>query len=164
VLASQAVAGGAQQDGSSLFTNTIQNVQTGVTLSITPRINASGIVTMEIDQEVSSPQFPGGGGGIQSPSIDRRNIKTQITVNDGDTVAIGGIIQENNFYGSSGVPFLHKIPVIGTAFGGKTASRNKVELIVLLTPRVIYDENELVSVSDELKSRMRKLRSIMRDK
>jgi general secretion pathway protein D len=162
VLASQAIAGGAQSDGSSLFTNTIQNVQTGVTLSITPRINASGIVTMEIDQEVSLPQAPT--GGIQSPSIDRRNIRTQVTVNDGDTVAIGGIIKEDNIYGSGGVPFLHKIPVVGAAFGSKSVSRSKTELIIMLTPRVIYDENEVVSISEELKGRMRKLRGIMRDK
>ena len=159
VLTSQGVAGGAQQDGDSLFTNTIQNVQTGVTLSITPRINASGIVTMEIDQEVSNPAAQS--GPIDSPSIERRNVKTQITVNDGDTVAIGGIIREDNLFSSGGVPFLHKIPIVGFAFGGKSVSRTKTELIVLLTPQVIYDENEAVSVSEELKTRMRRLRGVM---
>ena len=58
-LSSQALAGGAQAEGTSLFTNTIANVQTGVTLSLTARVNASGIITMEINQEVSSPQAPG---------------------------------------------------------------------------------------------------------
>ena len=159
-LASQAVAGGAQQDGSSLFTNTIQNVQTGVTLSITARVNASGIVTMEVDQEVSSPQPPS--GPIASPSIDRRNVKTQITVNDGDTIAIGGIIQENNIFSQSGVPYLNKIPILGAVFGTKSMSRAKTELIIMLTPRVIYDESEMVTISDELKTRMRGLHRLMR--
>jgi general secretion pathway protein D len=160
VLASQAIAGGAQADGSSLFTNTIQNIQTGVTLSITPRVNASGIVTMQVDQEVSSPQAPS--GPIASPEIDRRNVTTQVTVNDGDTIAIGGIIQEQNIFSQSGIPFLHKLPVVGAAFGSKSNSRSKVELIILLTPRVIYDESEMVTVADELRTRMRGLRRLMR--
>ena len=101
-LASQGLAAGAQAGGSSLFANTIQNVQTGVTLSITPRINASGIVTLFIDQEVSNPLAPT--GAIQSPSIDRRNVSTQVTVEDGTTVAIAGIIQESNIYQRSRVP------------------------------------------------------------
>lgn len=159
-LASQAIAGGAQSDGSSLFTNTIQNVQTGVTLSITARVNASGIVTMEVDQEVSSPQPPS--GPIASPSIDRRNVQTQITVNDGDTIAIGGIIQEQDIFSQSGIPWLHRLPVVGAAFGSKSTSRSKTELIILLTPRVIYDETELVTITEELKTRMRGLRRIMR--
>jgi general secretion pathway protein D len=160
-LASQAIAGGAQQDGSSLFTNTITNVQTGVTLSITPRINASGIVTLQISQEVSSP-LPAS-GAIASPDIQRRSVSTQITMADGDTVAIGGIMSETNLFGRSRVPVLGKIPFIGGLFGSTSSSKEKTELIILITPRVIYDENELVSVSNELKNRMRTVRRIMRE-
>ena len=159
-LASQGIAGGAQADGDSLFTNTITNVQTGVTLAITARVNASGIVTMEVDQEVSSPQPPT--GPIASPTIDRRNVSTQITVGDGDTVAIGGIIQELNQYAQNRVPFLGKIPILGAVFGGTRSSRAKTELIVTLTPRVIYDENELTSASAELANRLRSVRRLMR--
>jgi general secretion pathway protein D len=160
-LASQAVAAGAQQDGSSLFTNTVTNVQTGVTLNITPRVNASGIVTMVIDQEVSSPLPPS--GPIASPSIDRRNVSTQVTVADGDTVAIGGIIQESNTYLRNRVPVLGKIPILGAAFGSTSNSTSKTELVILLTPRVIYDENELTTVSQELQSRLRSLRQMIQD-
>jgi len=159
-LASQAIAGGAQQDGSSLFTNTINNVQTGVTLDITARVNASGIVTMEVNQEVSSPQPSA--GAISSPTIDRRNVSTQITVGDGDTVAIGGIIREINDFSQGGVPWLHKIPIVGAAFGFKRSSRSKTEMIVMLTPRVIYDETEVVTMSDELRDRLKGLRGIIR--
>jgi general secretion pathway protein D len=160
-LASQALAGGAQAEGSSLFTNTISNVQTGVTLGLTARVNASGIVTMEINQEVSSPQPPGSGDAIQSPSIDRRNVRTQITVNDGDTVAIAGIIQETDLFSRNRVPGLGKIPIVGGLFGGTSSSKIRTELVVLLTPRVIYDETEFVSASEELKSGLRSLRKIM---
>ena len=160
-LASQGLAAGAQSDGSSIFANTIQNVQTGITLSITASINASGIVTMYIDQEVSNPLAPT--GAIQSPSIDRRNVSTQITVEDGATVAIGGIIQESNIFQQSRVPFLGKIPFIGAAFGATSVSRSKTELIVMFTPRVIYDEHELISASEELRSRLKSLRKLMRN-
>ena len=159
-LASQAIAGGAQSDGSSLFTNTINNVQTGVTLSITARVNASGIVTMIINQEVSSAT--GVTGAIQSPTIERRNVSTQVTVRDGDTVAVGGIILETNTYGTNRVPFLGKIPILGRAFGATTQSTSKTEMIVLLEPHVIYDENEIVSATEELTSRLKNVQRLMR--
>lgn len=159
-LASQAIAGGAQSDGSSLFTNTIQNVQTGISMEITARVNASGIVTMQVNQEVSSAQAPT--GAIQSPSIDRSNVRTQITVNDGDMVAIGGIISDEQRYGRSRVPLLGRIPIIGGAFGGTSISSAKTELIILLQPQVIYDETELVGMTDEFKQRLRGLRRLMR--
>ena len=161
VLASQGLSAGAQVGGSTLFANTISSVQTGITLSITASINASGIVTLFIDQEVSNPLAPT--GAIQSPTIDRRNVSTQITVEDGATVAIGGIIQESNIFQQSRVPFLGKIPFIGAAFGSTSVSRAKTELIVLFTPRVIYDEHELISASEELRSRLKSLRKLMRN-
>ena len=159
-LASQALAGGTQANGSSLFTNTINNVQTGVTLAITARVNASGIVTMIINQEVSAPT--GVSGAIQSPTIRRRNVNTQVTVEDGDMVAVGGIIQETTTYGSNRVPVLGRIPVLGRAFGSTTQSTSKTELIVLLEPHVIYDENEIAGATEELKNRMKNVRRVMR--
>ena len=160
-LSSQALAGGTQQDGSSLFTNTVTNVQTGVTLWITPRVNASGIVTLMINQEVSVP-LPAS-GAIASPSIDRRNVSTQITMADGDTVAIGGIMSETDLYSRSRVPLIGKVPILGSLFGSTSSSKQKTELIILITPRVIYDENEFVTMSNELKSRLRSVRRLMRE-
>ena len=159
-LSSQAVAGGAFSQGSSLFTNTISNVQTGVRLAVTARVNASGIVTLQILQEVSTPT--GITGPIQSPTIDRRNVSTQVTVNDGDTVAIGGIIQETSTYDSARVPVLGRIPVLGRAFGGTRESTAKTELIVLLEPHVIYDQNQISSATQELRGRMKSLRRFKR--
>jgi general secretion pathway protein D len=161
-LSSQALAGGAQSGGSSLFTNTISNVQTGVSLNILARVNASGIITMQIEQEVSSP-VPPAAGGIQSPTIDRRNVSTQITVNDGDPIAIAGIIQETEIYGASRVPVLGNIPVLGALFGSTSISHAKSELVIILKPRVIYDENEIVTASEELTSRLKGVRRLMRD-
>ena len=146
VLTSQAVAG-VQQSGSSLFSNTVSNRSSGVTLNILARVNSSGIVTMMINQNVSSPQAPPA-GGIQSPSFQNRSFNTQITVQDGDTVAIGGIIQETNLQSSGGVPFLHRIPLLGAVFGAKSITKTRSELVVFLTPRVIYDTNQIVEAAD----------------
>ena len=160
-LSSQAVVGGAFSEGSSLFTNTVSNVQTGVSLSVTARVNASGIVTLRIQQEVSTPT--GITGSIQSPTIDRRNVNTQVTVNDGDTVAIGGIIQETSTYSSARVPVLGRIPIIGRAFGSTEETTTKTELIVLLEPHVIYDQNQISSATDDLRARLQALRRIVRE-
>jgi general secretion pathway protein D len=162
VLTSQAVAGGLQQSGNSLFTNTISNRSTGVTLNILARVNSSGVVTLVVNQDVSTPQAPTP-GGIQSPSFSKRAVQTQVTVQDGDTVAIGGIIQESDLRSSGGVMGLHRIPILGAAFGSKSRGTARTELIIFLTPRVIYDTNQITDASEEIKGKMRKLRKEIRD-
>jgi general secretion pathway protein D len=162
-LASQAVAGGVQSSGSSVFTNTVQNRNTGVTLNITARVNSSGIVTLLVNQEVSNPQPPSADAAIQSPSFSKRNVQTQVTVQDGDTIAIGGIIQETDQSSSAGIPVLHRLPVIGGAFGAKSLSKQRTELVIFLTPRVIYDTNEMVEASDELRSRLKRLQKLIKE-
>jgi general secretion pathway protein D len=159
-LASQAVTG-VQQGGNSLFASTVTNRNSGVTLSILARVNSSGIVTMVIDQEVSKPEPPTP-GGIQSPSFSKRNVQTQVTVQDGDTVAIGGIIQESDTLSSSGVPVLHRIPILGGAFGNKSITKGRTELIIFLTPRVIYDTNQIVEATEELTGRLKRLKRMIK--
>jgi Type II secretory pathway, component PulD len=153
-LTAQAVTG-AQSGGSSLFANSISNRNTGVTLNITARVNPTGIVTMQVNQEISAPIQASSGAGIQSPSFSKRTVQTQVTLQDGDTIAIGGIINENHSTNSSGVPGLSRLPLIGGAFGSKGWVRERTELIIFLTPRVIYDNNDLLDASDELKARLR---------
>jgi general secretion pathway protein D len=72
-------------------------------------------------------------------------------------IAIGGIINETNSESSTGIPFLHRIPYVGAAFGAKSISRERTELVVFMTPRVIYDTNEIRDASDELISRLKRL-------
>jgi general secretion pathway protein D len=160
-LTAQAVSP-VQAGGTSLFANTISNRNTGVTLNILARVNPSGIVTLVINQDVSAPQAPAA-GSIQSPSFSKRSISTQVTLQDGDTIAIGGIINETDASSSAGIPVLHKIPVLGAAFGGRSYSKERSELIIFMTPRVIYDTNQIVEASDELKSRLRRLSKIAQE-
>jgi len=160
-LAAQAVSP-IQTGGTSLFTNSIQNRNSGVTLQILARVNPSGIVTLIINQEVSAPQPPPA-GGIQSPSFTKRTVQTQVTLNDGDTIAIGGIINESATESSAGVPYLHRLPVLGSIFGSKSRDRERTELVVFMTPRVVYDLNQVVEASEELKSRFKRLSRELRN-
>jgi len=151
-------AGNVQVGGNSTFTQSIQSRQTGVTLNVMARVNPSGIVTLIINQEVSAPQSPAASSSIQSPSFSQRSVQTQITMQDGDTIAIGGIINESHSESSSGIPVLHRLPYIGAAFGNKSYNKDRTELIVFMTPHVIYDNNDLQEASDELKGRVKKLK------
>jgi general secretion pathway protein D len=161
-LQSQAITG-VQQGGNSLFANTISQQNTGVTLGLVARINASGVVTLVINQEFSQPIAPTAGSAIQSPSFSQRTVSTQVTVSDGDTVAIGGIIQEQSGVSSTGIPFLSRIPYIGGIFGYKSYTTSRTELLVFLTPRVIYDTNQIQDASEDLKERMKDLKRMIKD-
>jgi general secretion pathway protein D len=160
-LTSQGLAPGAQSGGNSLFTNTVGNRSTGVSLSITPYVNASGVVTMVINQNVSAPQ-PTTTSSISSPSFATKNVQTQVTVQDGDTIAIAGIISDADTASSTGIPFLSRIPVLGFAFGTKSTTHSRTELIVFITPRVIYDSNQLAEASEELKNKVQSLQKFMK--
>jgi general secretion pathway protein D len=160
-LTAQAVTG-VQSGGTSLFANSISNRNSGVTLSIVARVNPSGIVTLIINQEVSAPESPSSSSAIQSPSFSKRSVQTQVTVQDGDTIAIGGIINESSTESSAGFPFLHRLPIVGYAFGTKKYSKARTELIVFMTPRVIYDTNEIADASDELKNRVKQLKKLIK--
>ncbi len=160
-LSSQAVSG-VQVAGSSAFANTITNVSTGTTMNIMARVNSSGIVTMMVNQEVSAP-ITNTSSSIASPSFSQRSISTQITVQDGDTVAIGGMIDENDSASTTGLPFLNRIPILGAAFGTRAYSKTRSELVIFLTPRVIYDTNELLDATEELKSRLKGVSRMMKD-
>lgn len=160
-LSAQAVTG-AISGGSSLFANTITNRSTGVNLAITARVNPSGVVTLIINQEVSAPQAPQV-GGIQSPSFSQRRVQTQVTVQDGDTIAIGGIIAETSAESSAGLPWLHRLPGVGYLFGSKSSNKSRSELVVFMTPRVIYDTNAMSEASDEIVTKLRRLQRLIKD-
>jgi general secretion pathway protein D len=147
-------------------TNSIGSASTGIGLSILARVTPSGIVTMVINQQVSAPQattVATSGSSIASPSFGTKSIQTQLTVQDGDTIAIGGMIQESTTSSLSGIPLLDRIPVVGGLFGSRSYSKERTELIIFLTPHVIYDSNQLLDATDELKDQIKVLRKDMKE-
>jgi general secretion pathway protein D len=151
---------GVAVTGSSF--NSISNRTTGTTLNIVARVNASGVVTLMIDQDVSG-QISASSGPIGSPSFSSRRFNTQVTVQDGDTIAIGGFIGESNASDSTGVPGLHRLPIVGALFGSKSVSRSRTELVVFLTPRVIYDTAQMLDATDEIKGNLKRLNRTIKD-
>jgi general secretion pathway protein D len=143
--------------GTNTQTQGISSHDTGVTLQVNARVNPSGVVTLIINQEVSKPTATNT-SSIPTPSFDQQVVQTQITMQDGDTVAIAGIISENTQSASSGIPGLNRLPYVGGVFGAKTYSKDRSELVIFMTPHVIYDTSDLLEASQELKTRLRKLR------
>ncbi|HUP02384.1 MAG TPA: type II secretion system secretin GspD [Bryobacteraceae bacterium] len=163
VLTSQAVVAGVQSSGSNVFANTITQESTGTTMAITARVNSSGVVTMMVDQNVSQPVQAASSSSINSPSFSTRSFSTQLTVQDGDTIAIGGFIQEQDSTQTNGIPVLDRIPGLGALFSSKSLIKARTELIVFLTPRVIYDTNQMLDATDEIESNLKKLQKDIRE-
>ena len=132
--------------------NTIQFVDTGVILRVRPRVNASGLVTLELEQEVSDPI----GGGL-TPTINQRRIQSTVAVQDGETITLGGLIRDRRSRSERGVPGLSSIPIVGSAFSTTDRTDTRTELLVLITPRVIRNLAEARRVTDELRQRVRAL-------
>lgn len=148
-----------QQDDTST-SRSVEYRSTGVILSVTPRINERGLVAMDVSQEVSAAQ-PLEAGGIQSPSITNRKAETSLVVQDGQTIIIGGLIREEGSEGSSGIPFLSSIPMIGWVFGSNSTQSTKVELILLLTPHVVTNFEEVDIVTKEIKGKVDNIRRLI---
>jgi general secretion pathway protein D len=140
--------------GTSVPIENISSQSTGVTLNIMARVNSSGVVTLEINQQVSSPESTTT-SSIDSPSFTNRSVSTQVTVQDGDTIAVGGGITESYQVTSGGIPFLDRIPGIGFLFGTKSVTKSRSELIIFFTPRVIYDTNQVVDAGEEIKKNLK---------
>src|SRR5437879_1431284 len=130
--------------------NSVSYRDTGVILSITPRINESGRVLLDIEQEVSNVASTTS-SGIDSPTIRQRRIKTSVVVNDGEALALGGMIQDSRTLTRGQVPILGDIPLLGNMFKNKTNTIGKTELIVIITPHVIRNLAEARQVTDEFR-------------
>jgi len=129
---------------------TVQQRDTGVLLSVTPRIGSSGMVYLTIAQEVSDV-VPTTTSNIDSPTIQQRKIQATVAINDGNTVALGGMMRRSETSGNSGIPYFKDIPVIGGLFGSQNNNRDRTELLIFLTPRVIHSPPAAVAATEDLR-------------
>nr|WP_240500463.1 type II secretion system secretin GspD [Pseudomonas syringae] len=127
--------------------SSVEYIQTGVILDVVPRINPGGLVYMDIKQQVSDAGATT--APEQNPRISTRSIATQVAVQSGQTVLLGGLIQQDDTQGVSKVPYLGSIPGLGWLFGSTSRSKGRTELIVLITPRVVTSNSEAREVTDE---------------
>ena len=133
--------------------NAIQYQATGVILTVTPRINSGGLVTLDIEQEVSDV-VPTTSSSINSPTFQQRKIQTKVVVQDGETISLAGLISEKRFKQNSGVPLLQELPILGALFSTRTNSSARTELLVLLTPRVVSDQRDARALTEELRRKL----------
>jgi general secretion pathway protein D len=136
-------------------TERIQYRDTGVKLTVRPSVNAGGLVTMDINQSVTDV------GNIDAATGQRtfleRNIESRVAVRSDESVVLGGLIRDSAAAGSSGLPLLHKIPLLGGLFGTVDQENRRTELLVIITPRAIFNESQLQAVSEEMRSKIRHL-------
>lgn len=147
-------------DANSPVISNIEYKDTGVILKVTPRINSNSDVSMDVQQEVSSivENAASSEADALAPTISTRRIGSIVSVANGQTVVLGGLIQENQQNGRGGVPVLQDIPLLGNLFSSTTNSRDRTELVVFITPRVIRNAADAQAIAEELRSRMQALR------
>lgn len=151
VLTSQSVPLISQQ--TSFQTSTVQYRSTGIILSVKPQINAKGLVTLEIAQEVSDAA--GTTTGVSgSPTFTVRQAKTSLITKDNQTIVLGGLIREDKTVTSAGIPGLRKMPILGPLFGSQGVSKQKTELIVLITPHIISNIEDGARITNQMKEKV----------
>jgi general secretion pathway protein D len=133
--------------------NNVQYQPTGVILNVTPRVNSGGLVTLDIEQEVSDV-VQTTSSNINSPTFQQRRVKTKVIVQDGQTISLAGLISTHKTAGNAGVPLLQDIPVLGGLFSTKTNNSDRTELLVLLTPHVVTSEQDMRALTEELRSKL----------
>ncbi len=129
---------------------TIQYRKTGVRLTVMPVVHASGQVDIEIDQELSEAQ-PNSSSTIDSPSVFNRKIQTTVTLRDGGSILLGGLISSSSSKGRNGVPWMSKIPIFGRLFSADNNSSARTELMVMIIPYVIATPSEGQSITKSIR-------------
>jgi len=128
---------------------TVQYKDIGIILKVKPQINAGGLVTLEVSQEVSTFETLTLYSNETQIILDKTEASSNLVVQDGQTIIIGGLIREDTTRDGSGIPFLRSIPVLGYLFGNVHRKGTRTELIILLTPHVIRDQREARSITGE---------------
>jgi general secretion pathway protein D len=137
--------------------NSVEYRDTGVILKVTPRVNASGLVLLDIAQEVSDVQT-NQTSKIDSPTISTRRIATSIAAQDGQVIALGGMFRNSQSFGKNGLPLLSRIPILGgLLFGSNNNQTNRTELLVILKAHVLRSIDDGRAVTEELRAKLRTL-------
>ncbi|HUO53728.1 MAG TPA: type II secretion system secretin GspD [Rhodoblastus sp.] len=123
---------------------------TGVILSITPHISESGRVMLQLVQEVSNVA-PGTANGSTTPTIQQRKVNTQVVVTDGDSLMLGGLMQNSRSNVANQVPVLGDVPIFGNAFKNNNDTIAKTELLIMITPHVVRSVGEAREITEEYK-------------
>lgn len=139
--------------GNSSVLQSVQYRQTGIILKIRPVVYGDNRVELDISQEVSNEQ-DNSNAAIASPLILNRSITSRLSLAEGVTAVLGGLIDNNYTKGDNGIPLLKDVPIVGNAFRTDTISGTKTNLIILLTPYIIRDTDDMAKLTDHLSAEM----------
>lgn len=140
--------------------NSIQYRTVGILLNVKPHVNASGLVNLTLSQEVSTVADETT-KGIDSPIFTKRKVETEVTLEEGKTLMIAGLIQDNNNKTSKGLPGAKDIPLLGYLFGAKSDKRDKTELMITITPYVVRNREEGDKVTAAFQENLSGLKKLM---
>jgi general secretion pathway protein D len=144
--------------GTNNVVSSAQYVSTGVTLTVTPRINPGGLVYLDITQDVSIPgERDENISTSGNPPINSKSVTSQVAVQSGQTIFLGGMIQQSSNISQSGLPGISRVPIIGRLFGSKLTANDRTETLVMITPTVIESSADLKVVSDALQDEFKKI-------
>ena len=146
---------------SSGVLNSFQYLETGILLAVTPRINSGGLVTLEVNQEVSAAGDIPVNSANPNPPVNSRSAQTTVVVASGESVVLGGLIREDTGRTTQGLPLLSKIPILGAAFGTQSYRRNRTELVLVITPRIISNTAQAREATDELRKKLPALENLL---
>jgi general secretion pathway protein D len=147
----------SQGQPTSVVSTTVEYRDTGIILTVTPRVSDSRFVALDVRQEVSDA-IPNLVSSTQSPVITKRVAETSVVVAENETLLLGGLIEERRVRGTEGIPFLSRIPLLGYLLGTNTEAVRKTELLIVVTPRLVSDPLESRSLYEELRRRAPELR------
>jgi general secretion pathway protein D len=137
---------------------TIEYKDIGIILTVTPRISDGGLVSMEVSIEDSKVDTTALGTLTSVPVFGKRTAKTVLSISEGQTIVIGGLIQDSKNVTKSGIPLLSRIPLLGALFGAQEYITGKTELIILLTPHIITNQVQSDSVTQEFRQKLERLK------
>lgn len=148
-----------QENPNNSVGNSYQWKDTGVSLVVTPSVNSGNLVSMQIDQSVLDV-------GAQDEvtkqrAFLQRQFSSKVAVRSGESIVMGGLIQERSTSGKAGIPILHSLPLVGSLFGSTTNNGTRTELLVVITPKVVRSDVDVREVSEDLRERMKGLVPVM---
>lgn len=146
--------GPQQTGGSSTTLQSIQYRKTGILLNIKPTVYSEDRVDLEINQEVSDVNPDAAVSGISSPAIFNRKVSTSLTLRDGTSLLLGGLMSNRKSDSNSGVPLLKDVPILGNAFKSQTQSLNRTELVLIITPYIVENDGDAEAVTRALGQRL----------
>ena len=146
-IISAQTASDQQTDGDTNILQSVQYRKTGIILDIKPVVYSDNRIDLEIRQEVSEALPIGSDSTVQSPAIFNRSVSTNLSLHDGSSVIIGGLMSRRSTDGDGGVPYLKDIPLLGSLFKSKSVRHNKTELILMIVPYIIETDAQASSLS-----------------